>query len=579
MAALLIGSLVFAPTVSHAARPADTEQWAKGRILVMPKAGLPENELAKILKVHGGKARKIGQSNLYIVDLPGNASEKAVVALLSHNTHLKFAELDQRVTPAFISNDPYLGSEWHLSKIGAPSAWDYSQGAGVTIAILDSGVNGAHADLAAQMVPGWNFYDNNANTADVHGHGTAVAGSAAASTNNGAGVASVAGQSKIMPIRIADANAYAYWSTVAQGLTYAADHGARVANISYVGVAGSASVKSAAQYMKNTGGLVAVCAGNNGIDENITPTDTMIVVSATDTNDVRPSWSSYGSFVAVSAPGVGIWTTSRDGAYQQKNGTSFASPITAGVIASMMAANPAMKNTQIEKLLYSTARDLGAVGRDPYYGYGRVNASGAVQAALNTMPAPDTQAPTVSILAPLGSSTVMGIVPVTVAATDDVGVVRVELRVNGTTAAIDSVAPFGFSWDSSGVADGMSNMVAYAYDAAGNARASAPVSVNVANGLAVVIKDTTAPTVRIVNPVAGNVSGNVSITVNASDDSAAAGISQAIYVDGVLKATGTGTSLVVNWNTRKVAAGLHTIQAVVKDAAGNTSSTYVQVTK
>lgn len=138
------------------------------------------------------------------MDLPSNASEQAVAALLAHNPHIKFAELDQRVAPGLATNDPYAGSEWHLAKIGAPAAWDSTQGSGVTIAILDSGVDGSHPDLAANMVAGWNVYDNNSNTADVYGHGTAVAGTAAAVSNNGTGVASVAGGAKIMPIRISD---------------------------------------------------------------------------------------------------------------------------------------------------------------------------------------------------------------------------------------------------------------------------------------------------------------------------------------------------------------------------------------
>ena len=579
--AALLGFIGAAPAISSAAPPtnSNTDTWAKGRILVLPRAGLSESDLAKILDVHGGRARKIGQSSLYVVDLPNNGSEKATVQKLARHPHLKFAELDQRVSPGFVPNDPFYGSEWHLATIGAAAAWDISQGAGVTIAILDSGVDGTDPDLAAQIVPGWNFYDNNADTSDVNGHGTAVAGTAAASSNNSTGVASVAGQSKIMPVRIADANAYAYWSTVAQGVTYAADHGARVANISYVGVAGSASVQNAAQYMKSKGGLVVVAAGNNGIDENITPTTTMIPVSATDSNDSRTSWSSYGSFVAMSAPGAGIWTTSRGGVYQQWSGTSFSSPITAGVVALMMSAKPTLDGNQIESLLYSTAVDLGAPGRDPYYGYGRVNASAAVNAAAGALPPADTQAPTVSISAPLGSSTVSGLVAVNVAANDNVGVTSVELRVNGTTVAVDTSAPFGFSWDSTGVPNGISNLVAYAFDAAGNSRASATVSVNVANNVPPPITDTTPPVVTIINPVAGSVVGNVSISLNASDNSGAAGISQSLYIDGVLKATGTGATLGYNWNTRKIAAGSHTIQTVAKDAAGNSSSASVRVTK
>ena len=575
--------LALSPALCGAApesKPADAA-WAPGRILVLPRAGLSQSELAKILAVHGGKGRKIGQSDLHIVDLPGAGSEKAIAKLLSRHPQLKFAEVDERVAPHFAANDPYLGSQWHLSKVGAPAAWDISQGAGITLAILDTGVDGTHPDLAGRMVAGWNFFDNNSNTSDVYGHGTAVAGTAAATTDNSVGVASLAGQAKIMPVRIAGLDGYAYWSTVAQGLTYAADQGARVANISY-GVAGSASVQSSAQYMKSKGGLVIVSAGNNGIDENIVPTTTMIAVSATDSADARTSWSSFGSFVAMSAPGAGIYTTVRGGGYGAWNGTSFSSPVTAGVVALVMATNPALDSAGVENILFNTAIDLGAAGRDPFYGYGRVNAAGAVQAAKAALPVVDTTPPTSSITAPLASSTVSGVVAVNVSASDNIGVTRVELRVNGATVAIDTAAPFSFSWDSTGVANGMANLTAYAFDAAGNSTASPVASVNVANLANVVgpiVADTTAPVVVIVNPVAGQVTGSVSVNANATDNSAVSGIQQTLYIDGVLKASVTGGTLAYSWNTRKVAVGQHILKVVARDAAGNAASSSVTVTR
>jgi thermitase len=575
---MLVGAVALQAPAAIAAPPAanGAEQYARGRILVMPRAGLSEAEFAKALAPHGGKGKKIGQSDLHLVELPANASEKAVVERLNRHPHIKFAELDRLVTPNFVSNDPYMGSEWYLNKVGATTAWDTTQGAGVIIAILDSGVDGTHPDLAPQMVPGYNFYDNNTNTADANGHGTAVAGVAAAATNNALGVAGVAGQARIMPVRIADANAYAYYSTIAKGVTYAADNGARVVNCSYGGVAGSSTIQSAAQYLKNKGGLMFVSAGNNGIDENITPTTTMIAVSATDQNDYRTSWSSYGSFVSMAAPGI-TYTTSRGGSYDNWQGTSFSSPLTAGVAALMMAAKPSLGGADIEKLMFSTAVDIGAAGRDIYYGYGRVDAAAAVQAVLNTTVAADTQAPKVSISNPIAYASVTGVVPVNVSATDNVGVARVELKVNGSTVSVDSAAPFAFSWDSAGVSNGMANLAAYAYDAAGNVAASSTVAVNVANGTTVVAKDTTAPKVKIANPVSGKVSGNVAVSSSAEDDSGAAGITQWIYVDGSLVATGKGSSLAYNWNTRKASKGTHTIEVTARDAAGNTSTTSVSV--
>jgi hypothetical protein len=244
----------------------------------------------------------------------------------------------------------------------------------------------------------------------------------------------------------------------------------------------------------------------------------------------------------------------------------------------MMAANPALSGAQIEALMYSTSVDLGAAGRDPLFGFGRVNAAAGVQAAASSVVLVDTQAPLVAINAPLGSSSVSGVVAVDASASDNVGVTRVELQVNGTTVATDTAAPYGFSWNSAGVANGMANLVAVAYDAAGNRGVSTTVAVNVANAAPPIVTDKTAPVVQIINPVAGDVAGNVSINVSASDNSGPAGISQSLYIDGKLTAKGSGGSLSYNWNTRKVAAGTHTIQAVSTDKAGNSATDTVSVT-
>ncbi|HEY1146950.1 MAG TPA: Ig-like domain-containing protein, partial [Pseudoduganella sp.] len=384
---------------------------------------------------------------------------------------------------------------------------------------------------------------------------------------------------------------YAYFSTIASGITWAADNGARVVNVSYAALPSSSAIISAANYLKSKGGLMFVSAGNYNRDEGFTPTDSMIAVSATDSTDARAGFSSYGNFVQLSAPGAGIYTTVQGGGYGAVNGTSFSSPVAAGVAALMMAANPSLSNSKIESLLYSTAVDLGTAGRDPYYGYGRVNAAAAVQAAAGnstTTPTPapapapapvDTTAPTVAITSPSASSTVSGSVAVNVNAADNVGVARVELKVNNTVVATDSSSPFAFAWDSKGVANGLSTLTAVAYDAAGNVTSSTPVSVNVANVVAPApAVDTTPPSVKITNPSNGNtVRGNVNVTVNATDNSGNAGIGLSLYVDGALKASGSGSSLSYSWNTKKSNSGNHTIQAVAKDQAGNTSTTTVSV--
>jgi len=501
---LLIGavfsSVAFAlPFVARAAAPeilvapldataAEARMVSSNRLLVMPRSGLSPKNLQKILSAHSGLGRKVGKSNLHVVDLPPGVLAEGLVEALKRHPHLKFVEQDRLVKADAIPNDPYFGSQWHAARIGAPVAWDRTQGEGVTIAIIDSGVNGFHPDLAANMVQGYNFFDNNTNTTDACNHGTLVAGAAAAAINNGAGVAGIAGRAKILPIKIAyfdtaTNSCMGSYSAIAKGITYAADNGARIVNISFGPIANSPAIQSAAQYLKSKGGLLFISAGNNGANENFARSPSFIPVSATDVQDGKAGWSNYGNFISLAAPGVGIWSTAGSAGYQEVSGTSFASPVAAGVGALMMAANPALDNLTIEQMLYATAVDLGAPGLDPYFGYGRVNASAAVAAASNRLPFIDTQPPSISILAPLNGTTVAGLVPVNVLAADNVGVARVELRVNGTLVVSDNTLPIGLVWDSAGVADGSATLVANAFDAAGNQMASTPVSVTAVNNL------------------------------------------------------------------------------------------------
>lgn len=572
-AAYLLAFALTVPDPAAAAEPTTrTVLYAKGRILLQTRAGLPDREIDRLLKPHGGKRRlHIPRINLHVIELPENASEVAIVKLLRKHRALKFVELDVAFPPELIPNDPYYGDAWHLPQIGGPAAWDLSAGAGVTIAVLDSGVDPAHPDLAAQLVAGWNTYDNNNDTRDVYGHGTKVAGAAAAIGGNTTGVTGVAWRAKIMPMRVTDTAGYAYSSTLAQGITWAADRGARVANVSFAGVAGNSTIQSAAQYMRGKGGVVVVAAGNSGADDGFAPSSALTVVAATDVGDVRAGFSSYGAYVDVAAPGVNIWSTTKGGGYGGVSGTSFAAPVTAGVYALMIAANPALPVQTFDSLLFSTATDLGTSGYDTYFGNGRVNAAAAVTAALGSG-GTDTTAPVVSITAPTGGR-VSGIVNVDLSATDNVGVARVELHVNGTLVATDATQPFGFAWDTEAIADGNATLVVRGYDAAGNSASSPPVTVTVGN-------DLTDPTVAIASPANGDtVSGTVRITASASDNVKVTKLS--LWINGRQVAVTYGNSVTYDWNTayrgRNKMNATVTITVRAEDAAGNTSSSSIVV--
>ncbi|MGH6628798.1 MAG: S8 family serine peptidase, partial [Burkholderiales bacterium] len=415
------------------------EMHVPGRVLVQPRHGLSLEEFDNIVKPHGGRrGQVIKQINVHIIELPEQANAPAVAEALSKNPHLKFAEVDGVLEPAFYPNDPQYPNAWHLPKIGAPQAWDYTQGNPVTIAILDTGVDTTHPDLQPQLVPGWNFYDGNNDVTDVYGHGTAIAGIAAAAGNNAIGVASVSFRSKIMPMRVTNTSGGGYYSLMASALTAAADNGARVANISFLGVSLSSTVDSAAQYMRSKGGVVVTGSGNTGGLRTDPPRDSLTVAAASDNNDMRAPFSSWGDYVDIAAPGISIWTTERGGGYGYFSGTSAASPVTAGVYALMISANSSLQPAKLDNILFTTALDLGTAGYDQEFGYGRVRADAAVASARGTTSS-DFQAPTVTIDSPTGG-TVSGLVPVDVTATDNVAVARVDLFANGSIVANDTIA-------------------------------------------------------------------------------------------------------------------------------------------
>lgn len=544
-------------------------KFADGHILVAREPNATSAEFAAALAGNNGRSLgKLGGLDVDVVDVPVGREEETAARLAKH-PKIKFAEVDKLMPPAGSANDPNFASEWHLTTIGAPAAWDYGTGSGVTIAIIDSGVDSSHPDLAPQLVPGWNFYDNNINTADVYGHGTAVAGAAAAATNNGMGVASVAGGARIMPLRVSDSTGYTFWSTAAQAINYAADHGVRVANLSFVGPAASSTIQTAASYLRSKGGVLFVSAGNSGTQDNTTPTSVMTVVSATDTNDQIASFSTYGSFVTLAAPGNYILTTSQGGIYQYWWGTSFAAPIAAATAALILSRRPDLTPSQVDSTIASTATDLGAPGKDIYYGAGRINAAAALQAAAGSSPTQDTTPPNVAITSPTGG-TVSAVVSVAVNASDNIGVTRVDLRLNGLTVATMSAPPYLFTWNSATVADGSAALSAVAYDAAGNSKTSAPVAVNVSNAPVAPPSDTTPPTVSIASPTGGTVSGSIGVSVSASDNVAVTRVD--LRVNGATVASTNAAPYQFSWNSATAADGMVSMTAVAFDAAGNSTT-------
>lgn len=362
----------------------------KGAVLFKLKAQADEPSLARlgeVLDAYGlvldRHSRQLGHYRVKSARA-GLPSEETMAAQIQASGAVQFAEPDYIAVPVFTPNDPGLTAQWFHTKINSAGAWDKGTGNGIIVAVCDTGVDPDHPDLQGNLLAnlGWNTFLNTNVWDDIYGHGTWVAGCIAAIGNNQVGVAGVSYGAKIIPIRICfDSTGSAYYSDMVEGIRYGTDNGAKVVNLSYSGWSGQ-SIRDACQYAWSKGTIVCVAAGNDGKDQGVyAESDYMLLVGATDSSDVKASFSNYGVPVDFFAPGVSIYTTQNGGTYNYVSGTSFAAPITAGLAALIFAANPGLTPAEVEDLIKATCVDLGATGDDAVYGAGRINAAAAMALA------------------------------------------------------------------------------------------------------------------------------------------------------------------------------------------------------
>lgn len=556
-----------------------------GQLLVQHRVGANRATANAVLARVGARIQKeMPQLGVSVISVPEPAAD-AIAAVLTRTGLFNFVERDGIAHPAqtlVTPNDPNFPSQWHLAKIQGPSAWALTTGSSaVTIAVIDSGVESTHPDLSSKLVPGWNFVTGTSTTADDLGHGTAVAGTAAAATDNATGVAGVSWTNMIMPLVVLDSTGYASYSNIASAITYAADHGARVMNISIGGSSASSTLQSAVDYAWNKGAVIFASAMNNSSSIPYYPAacNNVVSVSSTDSNDNLASFSDYGSWIDLSAPGTSILTTMTGASYGYWQGTSFSSPIVAATAALVVSKNPSLSASSLVSLLEqnSDVLPVGSTGWNQYFGWGRINVYKALLAAgvASTI---DTTPPTVTISSPGNGATLSGTVTIQASATDNVGVTQMTLLIDNQQVSSTSSSSLAYSWVSTGVANGTHTITVNASDAAGNL-GTASISVNVSNSTAT-SKDTTPPVVSITSPLNGSriTATNLQIAVAASDN---VGVTQvSIYVDNVLRCTDTSAPYSCAWNTKKAGSGTHVITANAWDAAGNVASaTPVTVTK
>jgi len=286
--------------------------------------------------------------------------------------------LDSTTSFAASGSDPLLDQQWGLTAIGAPSVWKITRGAGVTVAVIDSG-SGPHPDLDANLDAGRTMFGSidSVGVLDIDnaGHGSHVAGIIAAVANNAIGGSGVAPQSRILPIRVLDAQGSGDSKDVSKAVRFAVDSGSKVINLSLGGATESTSLTAAIQYAVDRNVLVVAAAGNGAADSPPKwpgASDLTIAVTAVDRNNSVTSFDQRGDYIDLAAPGASILSTASND-YKIQSGTSMAAAFVTGAAALLFAAQPSITAAQVRDILQRTATDIGAPGRDTTFGYGLIN--------------------------------------------------------------------------------------------------------------------------------------------------------------------------------------------------------------
>ncbi|MBM4390518.1 MAG: peptidase S8 [Deltaproteobacteria bacterium] len=412
--------LVLACTTDEAPLLVDTEPYLDGEVLVKLRGDEvdamkleDENELAEVDAIAGIEVRRMGFER--------DRRVRDVIAKLEHDHRVEFVEPNHLVRAA--GTDPYRRYQWNLDAIGTDKAWATTTGGGVVVAVLDTGVRTGGPDGFANLLAGYDFYNNDNDPTDGNGHGTFVAGTIAQNTGNDVGVSGVAPGAKILPVKVLGDGGIGDMNAIANGLVWATDQGAKVANLSLGSAYPSATLESACRYAYDRGVTVVAATGNEYASSVGYPAryDTVIAVGATGQGGALAGYSNRGTGLDLVAPGGdqskdvdgdgyadgilqetienGRWT------YTFWEGTSMATPHVAAA-AALLYASGETSPQGVYRVLTDTARDLGSAGYDTSYGYGQLDLAAAVAGVDSAAPPPeeettpsaepDTTAPTIS---------------------------------------------------------------------------------------------------------------------------------------------------------------------------------------
>ena len=347
----------------------------------------PERLMAKgaerILDSTSIELAKIG---VVIMDVPADQVSQ-IKKDLKADPDVIYVETDGEVQALDVfPNDTNFGSQYGLFRIHAPQGWEISTGSpSVTIAVVDSGVDAFHPDLVMKVLPGTDFIDGDNLPQDDYGHGTHVAGIAAASSNNSTGVAGVSWGAQILPVRVLNAVGDGNYANLSAGIIWSVDHGAQIINLSLGGLLPNDTLKTAVDYAINHGVMLIAAAGNDASGNLRYPAryPAVIAVGSTNSLDQRSGFSNYGTGLDLVAPGEAIFSTNPGGGYGNRTGTSMSTPYVSGLAAILwgMAGMPGPQ--RVESIMEQSALDLGSTGWDAEYGFGLIQMDAALLTRIN----------------------------------------------------------------------------------------------------------------------------------------------------------------------------------------------------
>jgi subtilisin family serine protease len=367
--------------------------YVPGQLLVRFRAGTSAAVIDAAARRAGGRVvDHVAAIRIHVLEVPPARTQQALSSLRSEQS---VASVERDVVVRALDttpNDALWPQQWGLRLIGAPRAWDATRGSGgIVVAVLDTGFDFSHPDLAgaAQRGTGTDLVNRDSDPSDDEGHGTSVAGVIAARTNNGEGQAGVCWACTLLPVKVMDSSGSGSTSTVADGIVWAADHGARVINLSLGSPGTTSALGAAVSYAARKDVVVVAAAGNSGVNTPFYPAayGDVISVAATNESDARYAWSNFGDWVKVSAPGCNV-APDRGGGYVGFCGTSSAAPIVAGIAGLALSLMPGASADTVARAIESNTVPAPGVAR-----FGRLKAPEAMAAVSPTALPPAPQPP------------------------------------------------------------------------------------------------------------------------------------------------------------------------------------------